>query len=124
MVLEESFSIGREALINALHHSGGLHVEVEIAYDPKQFRIRVRDDGRGIDPHILEEGGRPNHWGLPGMRERAQRIGAQLQMWSRPESGTEIEVTVPGTTAYLPVRSRPRKFWFGKTSRVERGEKT
>jgi hypothetical protein len=66
MVLEESYSIAREALINALAHSGGLHVEVEIMYDPRQFRLRVRDDGRGVDPRILENGGRPGHWGMQG----------------------------------------------------------
>src|SRR5262249_2005982 len=45
LVLEETYSIGREALINALTHSKGSHVEVEITYDPRQFRLRVRDDG-------------------------------------------------------------------------------
>lgn len=117
MVLEESFSIGREALINALRHSQGLHVEVEIAYDRRQFRLRVRDDGRGIDPSVLEQGGRPDHWGLPGMRERAQRIGAQLQLWSRPGAGTEVELMVPGATAYHSVRGKRGRFWFGKPSR-------
>jgi hypothetical protein len=52
-----SYSIGREALINALTHFEGLHFEVEIAYDSRQFRLRIRDDGRGIDPGILEKGG-------------------------------------------------------------------
>src|ERR1700741_4294841 len=79
VVRDESYSIGREALINAFAHSGGRNVEVEITYDPRQFRLRVRDDGRGIDPGIVEEGGRAGHWGLQGMRERAQRMGAELQ---------------------------------------------
>jgi signal transduction histidine kinase/ligand-binding sensor domain-containing protein len=100
MVREEAYCIGREALINALTHSGGHHVEVEIAYDSRQFRLRVRDDGRGFDPGILEEGGRPNHWGLPGMRERAERIGAELKIWSGHQTGTEVELSVPGSTAY------------------------
>jgi signal transduction histidine kinase len=104
-VLEGALSIGREALINALRHSQALHVEVEIAYHPKQFRLRVRDDGRGMDPEVLQQGGRPDHWGLPGMRERAQTMGAQLQLWSRPEAGTEVELTVPGTTAYRSINS-------------------
>jgi len=104
-ILEGAFSIGREALINALRHSGGLHVEVEIAYHPKQFCLRVRDDGRGIDPAVLQQGGRPDHWGLQGMRERAQTMDAQLRLWSRPEAGTEVELTVPGTTAYRSVSS-------------------
>ncbi len=115
VILEESFSIGREALINALTHSGGRHVEVEITYGARQFRLRVRDDGRGIDSKILEEGGRPDHWGMRGMRERAQRIGAQLKIWSGPETGTEVELVIPGGTAYTAARdkskgSRPRRF--------------
>jgi len=100
VVLAESYSIGREALVNALSHSEGQHVEVEITYDAKQFRVRVRDDGRGIDPGILEKGSRDGHWGLLGMRERAQKIGGQLEFWSQPGTGTEVELTVPAKTAY------------------------
>ena len=100
LVLEECYCIGREAIINALSHSEGQNVEAEIAYDSRQFRLRVRDNGRGIDPKILEAGGRSGHWGLQGMHERAQKIGAQLKFWSRPETGTEVELTVPGATAY------------------------
>jgi len=109
LVLEESYCIGREAIINALSHSGAQHVEAEIAYDSRQFRLRVRDDGRGIDPKILEEGGRPGHWGLRGMRERAQKIGGQLKFWSRPETGTEIELTVPAATAYQSSTDKEKK---------------
>ena len=100
MVLEESYCIGREAIINALSHSEGQQVEAEITYDSRQFRLRIRDDGRGIEADILDAGGRPGHWGIQGMHERAQKIGGQLKFWSRPETGTEIELTVPGATAY------------------------
>ena len=100
LVLEECYCIGREAIINALTHSEGQHVEAEIAYDARQFRLRVRDDGRGIEPKILVAGGRAGHWGLQGMRERAEKIGGQLRFWSRPETGTEVELTVPGAMAY------------------------
>jgi len=110
LIREESYCIGREALVNALTHSEGRHVEVEITYDPRQFRLRVRDDGRGIDPAIIEEG-RSEHWGLRGMRERAQRIGAQLNLWSRAETGTEVELTVPGATAYQVPGARAKWFW-------------
>jgi signal transduction histidine kinase len=75
-------------------------VELEITYDAKQFRLRIRDDGRGIEPKILEKGRRDGHWGLPGMRERAQKIGGQLEFWSGPSSGTEVQLTVPAKTAY------------------------
>lgn len=116
VVLEESFSIGREALVNALTHSGGRHVEVEITYDTRQFRLRVRDDGRGIDSRILEEGGRPDHWGMRGMRERAQKIGAQLKIWSRPETGTEVELVIPGGTAYQAARDKSKGSWVRRLS--------
>ena len=119
LVLEESYSIGREALVNALTHSAGLHIEVEIIYDPRQFRLRVRDDGHGIDSRILEEGGRPDHWGLQGMRERAHRIGAQLELWSRPETGTEVELIVPGTTAYRALRAKSKSSWFRRSSGID-----
>jgi signal transduction histidine kinase len=100
MVLEEAYEIGREALANALVHSGAACIEVEVEYGPAQFHLRVKDDGRGIDAAILEKGGRENHFGLQGMRERARRIGAQLTLPSRPGGGTEITLTVPAATAY------------------------
>ena len=110
LVLEECYCIGREAIINALTHSQGQHVEAEITYDARQFRLRVRDDGRGIDPHILTAGGRAGHWGLRGMQERAEKLGGQLRFWSRPETGTEVELTVPGATAYQGSSQNSRLF--------------
>jgi len=126
LVLEECYCIGREALINALTHSDGQHVELEITYDSRQFRLRVRDNGRGIDPKILEEGGRPGHWGLQGMRERAQKIGGQLKFWSRPETGTEVELSVPGATAYQSLADKSKKkAWLNRFQRLGAGiEKT
>ncbi|HEU4713231.1 MAG TPA: two-component regulator propeller domain-containing protein [Pyrinomonadaceae bacterium] len=112
LVLEECYCIGREAIINALSHSEGQNVEAEIAYDSRQFRLRVRDDGRGIAPEILEAGGRSGHWGLQGMRERAEKIGGQLRFWSRPETGTEVELTVPGATAYHGPSTGSKKIRF------------
>jgi ligand-binding sensor domain-containing protein/signal transduction histidine kinase len=112
LVLEECYCIGREAIINALSHSDGEHVEAEIAYDSREFRLRVRDDGRGINPRILEAGGRAGHWGLQGMHERAQKIGGQLKFWSRPETGTEVELTVPAATAYGNSSHKAKKFRF------------
>ncbi len=114
LVLEECYCIGREAIINALSHSNAQQVEAEIAYDSRQFRLRVRDDGRGIDPQILGAGGRSGHWGLRGMQERTQKIGGQLRFWSRPETGTEVELTVPGATAYRGSSERRNKFWFSR----------
>ncbi|HEY8149701.1 MAG TPA: two-component regulator propeller domain-containing protein [Vicinamibacteria bacterium] len=116
IVMEEAFAIGREALLNALTHSGGTEVEMEIAYDPRQLRLRIRDDGRGIDPQILGSGGRADHWGLQGMRERALRIGARLEIWSRPGAGTEVELTVPAATAYRDVGTRGLASRFGRAA--------
>jgi len=116
MVREECYWIGREAVVNALTHSNGRKVEVEITYDPRQFRLRVRDDGRGIDPKILEEGGRSDHWGLQGMRERAQKIGGQLKLWSRPETGTEVELIIPRASAYQTAHDKSKKFWLRPSS--------
>jgi signal transduction histidine kinase/ligand-binding sensor domain-containing protein len=100
LVRDEAYWIGQEALVNALHHAGATRIEVEINYDPSQLRLRFRDDGCGIDPKILEAGGKPGHWGMRGMRERAARIGAHLETWSRPGVGTELELRIPGSAAY------------------------
>jgi signal transduction histidine kinase len=111
VVIEETYAIGREAILNAFTHSGGSQVEVEITYDRRQFRVRIRDNGRGIDPQILKQGERTGHFGLQGMRERANRIDAQLNLWSGAERGTEVELMVPGKTAYQVTTSRSDHFW-------------
>ena len=100
LVRDEAYWIGHEALVNALHHGGAKHIEVEIANDPSQLRLRIRDDGCGIDSKILEAGGKPGHWGMRGMRERAAKIGAHLETWSQPGAGTEVELRIPGSVAY------------------------
>lgn len=123
MVLEETYAIGREALLNALAHSGGHHIEAELTYDPKQFRLRIRDDGRGIDPAFLEKGGRDDHWGLRGMHERAKKIGAHLQLWSRPGAGTELELVVPAATAYRADSGNARASWFRRLTGAETDER-
>jgi len=96
---DEVYRIGREAAINAFRHSGASAIEVEITYSKRGFRLVVRDDGRGIDPQVLQAG-REGHWGLRGMRERSERIGAQLRVWSRAEGGTSVEMFVPGHIAF------------------------
>jgi signal transduction histidine kinase/ligand-binding sensor domain-containing protein len=101
VVRDEIYRISREALVNAFQHAGAAAVEVEIEYAARQLRVVVRDDGKGIDPEILRAG-REDHWGLSGMRERAERIGARLQVWSRDGAGTEVELAVPGKAAYAP----------------------
>ena len=98
-IRDEMYRIGREALANAFKHAEANHVEVEVEYASSQFRLLVQDDGCGIDPAVLQAG-RQNHWGLPGMRHRAEKVGATLKLRSRVGAGTEVELTVPATIAY------------------------
>jgi signal transduction histidine kinase len=93
-VQEQINLIGREALVNALLHSEATCIEVEVEYSPRRLRVMVRDNGRGIDPQVVRAR-RDAHWGLLGMRERAEGIGATLKIWSRPGAGTEVEILVP-----------------------------
>jgi len=93
-VQEQIYQIGREALVNALRHADASDIEAEVEYLPRRLRVVVRDNGRGMDPKSVESG-RVAHWGLQGMRERAESIGAQLRIWSRPKAGTEVEISVP-----------------------------
>jgi signal transduction histidine kinase len=104
MLGDEVYRIGREALVNAFRHSHAKNIEVELEYTASRLRVLVRDDGCGIDPQVLKSG-REGHWGLVGMRERAEQIGAKLSVWSRATAGTEIELSVPGNIAF-PIASR------------------
>ena len=99
VIHDEVYSIGREALVNAFRHSGAGKIQVELEYSARYLRVIVRDDGCGIALHVLQSG-REGHWGLSGMRERAQRIGAKLKVFSRVGAGTEIELRVPGNIAF------------------------
>src|SRR5215510_990815 len=98
-VQEEAYTISSEALTNAFRHASASKIEVEIAYDSSALRIRVRDDGVGIDKSVVS-GGQPGHWGLTGMRERARSIRSELKIWSREAAGTEVELVVPASIAY------------------------
>jgi signal transduction histidine kinase/ligand-binding sensor domain-containing protein len=108
---DEMYRIGREALVNAFRHSKADSIEVEIDYEAKQFRLLVRDNGCGIDAAVLKSG-REGHWGLPGMRERAESIGAQLNVWSSAAAGTEVVLSVPGQIAYQSGVAKGRWKWM------------
>jgi signal transduction histidine kinase/ligand-binding sensor domain-containing protein len=100
LVRDEVYRIAAEALRNAFRHAQAKRIEVKIHYDQRRLRLRVRDDGKGIDAQVLDAGGRGGHHGMPGMQERAALAGGQLAVWSELGSGTEIEVTIPASIAY------------------------
>ena len=108
---DEIYKIAAEALRNAFRHSQARQIEVEIRYDNEQFRLRVRDDGKGVDPAILSGQSSEGHFGLPGMRERAALIGGKLVVWSEVDAGTEVELRVPASAAYATAQ---RHSWFSR----------
>jgi signal transduction histidine kinase/ligand-binding sensor domain-containing protein len=110
LVRDEVYRIVNEVLRNAFRHSQAERIEVEIHYERRWLRVRIRDNGKGIDPKILAEGGRAGHHGLPGMKERAKLVGGKLAVWSEPGSGTETELTIPASVAYSkPAAARRSK---------------
>jgi signal transduction histidine kinase/ligand-binding sensor domain-containing protein len=98
-VEDEAYRIVGEALTNAFRHASASRIETEVTYESSELRIRVRDDGVGIDG-AGSSNGRPDHWGLTGMRERAEAIRARLNIWSRESAGTEVELVIPASIAY------------------------
>jgi signal transduction histidine kinase len=96
IVQDEVYRIAGEALRNAFRHARASRIEVEIRYDQHRFRLRVRDDGKGIDAAAGSEG----HFGMAGMNERAKLLGGTLSVWSELDSGTEAELTIPASVAY------------------------
>jgi signal transduction histidine kinase/ligand-binding sensor domain-containing protein len=99
VVRDEAYRIAGEALRNAFRHAQARRITVQIRYDKRQFRLRVRDDGKGIDEDTMQR--QPSgHFGLPGMRERAEIVGGKLGVWSKLDSGTQIDLSIPGAIAY------------------------
>jgi signal transduction histidine kinase len=108
VVRDEIYQIGGEALRNCLRHAHASRVEVELRYDQGQLRLRVRDNGTGIDPKSWSDNAAAGHFGLRGMRERAELIGGKLSIWTAAAAGTEIELRVAGVRAYTA--ATPRRF--------------
>ncbi len=110
MIRDEVYRIGREAVMNAFLHARANDIEVQVEYANAFFRVLVSDDGCGINPQILDAG-REGHWGLPGMHERSQKIGATLKLRSRMGAGTEVELTIPGAIAFDGDTRTPWSKW-------------
>ena len=108
---DEIYKIAAEALRNAFRHGQAGLVEVEIRYDDDEFRLRVRDDGKGIDSQVLAAQGIEGHYGLRGMPERAAVIGGNLTVWSEVGAGTEVELRLPAGTVYA---TSARRSWWSR----------
>jgi len=100
LVRDEVYRITSEALRNAFRHAQAGRIEVEILYNRRQFQLRVRDNGKGIEPEVLAEGEPVGHYGLAGMHERAKLVGGKLAILSRDHSGTDVELSIPASVAY------------------------
>jgi signal transduction histidine kinase len=122
LMRDELYRITGEALRNAFRHSEAKRIEVQLGYSERRFDLRVRDDGKGIDPGLLSDDVLPGHYGLRGMRERAKEIGGTLTVWSAPGSGTELELSVPGTAVYFRAQ-RARRFWLARKFSAMRGQR-
>jgi signal transduction histidine kinase len=107
---DEVYRIAGEALRNAFRHAEARRIEVEIRYDERQFRLRVRDDGKGIDSKLLNDDERPGHYGMRGMRERSKLLGGKMTVWSELDSGTEVELSIPAANAYATADGRTRSW--------------
>jgi signal transduction histidine kinase len=99
-VAEDLVQIGCEALRNAFRHASATVVDVYLIYKETDLCLEVQDNGCGMDPRIMDDGV-PGHYGLIGMRERAERIRATLTVTSRAKEGTKVAVSVPGKHAYI-----------------------
>jgi signal transduction histidine kinase len=107
-VRDEAYRIAGEALRNAFRHANAKRITVEIRFDPRHFQLSVSDDGRGIDERAMSR--QPTkHFGLHGMRERAELFGGKLEVWSKRGSGTQLDLSIPGARAYD--LSAGRRWW-------------
>jgi len=111
---DEVYRIAAEAFRNARRHSAARRIEVEIHYNESQLRLRIRDNGKGIDQNMLDGDWVSGHWGLRGMRERAELVGGNLEVWSRLGSGTEVELIIPASAGY---GTSPRRSVFARNNR-------
>ena len=100
LVRDELYRIAREALRNAVRHADAKRIQVEIRFAPRVLRLRIRDDGKGVDQEVVDQRGRAGHYGLAGMRERAELVKGTLTVWSERDAGTEVELTIPASVAY------------------------
>lgn len=104
LVGEEVLRIAQEAIRNAVSHAQATRISVVLTFGSRYLSLSVSDDGRGLPVEVREAGERAGHYGLQGMRERAERIGGRLTIATRPKGGTELGLQVPVVTAYANVQ--------------------
>jgi signal transduction histidine kinase len=100
LVATELGKIAREAICNAFRHSKAKAIEVELTYGRREMQLRVRDNGQGFEPTLLQANSCHLHLGLQNMRKRAEKLGAEFRLWSRLGSGTELEIILAAQRAY------------------------
>ena len=100
-VADEVFCIAREAITNAFRYAEASRILVELNYDQRNFKMSCRDNGRGFDLRAVQAKGTNGHWGLLGMEERAERIGAKFWCTSSEGKGTDVQVIVTARRAYI-----------------------
>ncbi len=111
IVRDEIYKIAAEGLRNAFRHAHAERIEVEMHYDDEQFRLRVRDNGRGIDQAAVASHETAGHFGLRGMSERAALLGGKLAVWSEVDEGTELELRLPANIVYVTI---PKRSWWSR----------
>ena len=111
-IQEEILLIGREALTNAFVHSQAQMIGVDVNFRFRHLVLQVQDDGVGIDESVRLAWGREGHWGLRGMRERADKIGARLEIRCIPTGGTQVTLTVSGRIAYASEHGILHRLWL------------
>jgi len=100
LVSAEIRRIAGEALFNIARHARARSVDAEITFGDRHLGIEIRDDGVGIAEPVLTSGRKEGHFGLVGMRERAERIGGTLAIDSRAGQGTHVMLKLPAKLAY------------------------
>jgi signal transduction histidine kinase len=110
---DEIYRIAGESLRNAFRHARATRIEVDFYYEARELRVRVRDNGKGIDAQLLEDPVAQGHFGIHGMRERANLLDGKLTVWTAPSSGTEIDLCIPGSRVYVGMASQ-RRWLFHK----------
>ncbi|WP_286774606.1 ATP-binding protein, partial [Sphingomonas sp. 66-10] len=121
-IADELLRITDEALFNVSRHARARKVSIIVGYGPDALVLRIIDDGIGIAPEIVAQGGVAGHFGLVGMRERAEKIGGQLTITTDPAGGTLVEVKVAAEIAYADRPRRRSLTWWRRLAAKRNGD--